>query len=1011
MNKVFSNILEKLFKLNKAVIVVYVLLIVGGIWSLFTLPTEFLPIIERPIVETVTEWDGASPSEVEKYITKPLEDTIYVMDDVYSITSTSERGVSTIYTQFNYGVDTDIKALTVQNELQSILQDLPGDLTTDPVTINGVEKESVISYFIYGDDLTKVSDYTENIFKRKMETVEGVGEVGVSGSITKEIHVSLDSDEMAKYDITINDIVDRIGQAHTYVPVGEIKTTENNLTILFDGKLENLYDIRDVIIKSSGRGNIYVKDIAKVEMSHKDLETILSVNGKSAVMVEILRKNGYDFIKLGEKVRETTEKLRYSMPVGITIEEGEVSADEIGVSVDVIKSNGSLGFVLAVVILFIFLKSIGAAAIIGLSIPISFIITFLVFKGLGISLNMLTLMGLALGVGMLVDNSVVVLDSIDSTISKKGKTKEAIMEGVSKVVAPITAATLTSIVVFIPVLLIGGMATELFKDMSAAIIISIATSLLVSVTFIPIVSELFLKNKEKKENKLLDKIKKLYEKILIAAMGKKAIILIMTLVMFIGSLSLMAFIEAEFMAESDEGYYGMSVETPRDFSLEKKERLTKKIDKHLAESEYTKWFQKNVETSGVLYMIALTDERDKDAMEVRDMMRDEIGTIPEAKINYFLDAGFDAEKDIEIAISSDNIELLKDNMDYILSEFSGIKGVVDITSTYWDMVPQINMTVNREALANYNLTEKELNDLLAVQINGIDATYLNSENDKVEVIVKLDKSERQSITDVREAYIDLPNGKKIKAAELADFTVKSELIKVSKDNRTKFFNFSANISEDVSEGAVEDALEDMMETMKVPEGINFKFIGEAEDEDEVMGTLGLSFVGAIGLIYLILVVQFNSFMLPLIIMGAIPMSMIGVISSLFVTGVDFDIMVMIGIIILSGVIVNNSLVLIEYIITLEKEGKNTLDACIEGGRERIRPILITTFTTVFGMLPMAIGLGQGSEIYQAMAIGLSSGLLLSTLLTLIVIPILYSLYRTYINRGYQKESQSISQKA
>lgn len=377
MNKVFSNLLEKLFRLNKAVIVVYVLLIAGGLWSLFTLPTEFIPVIERPIVETVTEWDGASPNEVEKYITKPLEDVIYVMDDVYKITSTSERGVSTIYTQFNYGVDTDIKALTVQNELQSIVQDLPGDLTNEPLSVNGMEKEAVISYFIYGEDLTQVSDYAENIFRPKMESIEGVGEVSVSGSVTKEMHVLLSNDQLAKYGISIVDVVERIDQAHSYTPIGEIKTTDNNLTVLFDGKLESVRDIEGIIIKSNGEGNIYIRDIARVEMSHKDLDTILSVNGKSAVMVEILRQKEYDFIDLGGAVRKGTEKLKNHMPAGIVIEEGEVSADEIGVSVNVIKSNGSLGFILAVAILFIFLKSIGAAAIIGMSIPISFIVTFL----------------------------------------------------------------------------------------------------------------------------------------------------------------------------------------------------------------------------------------------------------------------------------------------------------------------------------------------------------------------------------------------------------------------------------------------------------------------------------------------------------------------------------------------------------------------------------------------------------------------------------------------------------
>lgn len=993
MSKLFSSLLNKLFQFNKAVIVMYVLLIGGGVWALLGLPTEFIPDTSRPSVVTTTDWNGASPSEVERYITKPLEDKLYTLEGVYKISSTSGNGVSSIRTEFGYGTNADIKALTVQNELQSILDELPSDIDSSPVSINGKENDGVISYFLYGEDISEVSEYAKDMFKESLESVAGVGEVLISGETTREIYVSIDNLKMRQYGVSLDKLLASIEGSHTYTPVGEVRTTENKISVLFDGKLENIKDIEDIVVKSKDNGNIYLRDIAAVEMSYKDLDSSILVNGKSAVKVEILRQSGYDFLTAASNIRERI--ITIVPPEGIVIEEGETAADEIGTSIGVLKSNGTMGFVLAITILFVFLRSIGASIVIGLSIPISFILTFLVFKLMGVSLSMLTLMGLSLGVGMLVDNSVVVLDSIDSTIEKKGKSSETIEEAVTKVVSPITAATLTSVIVFVPILLVGGMATELFRGMAAAIVISIISSLLVSITFIPIASEYFISGRKRKKESL-GRVKKVYAKVLAVALRKKAIILVSTLVIFIGSLSLFSYIELGFLAESDEGYYGLSIETPRNFSLERKEELGREVDEKLASNEYTKWYQKSVEDAGIVYVVALKDERPMSAMEIRDSMRDVIGTIPDTKINYFLDAGFDSAKDIELQISSGNIDVLKKNMDYILNELSSVEGLVDITSSYWDMLPQVSIDVDEENLGKYGLTKNEVNRQLAIQVNGLAATSLNSESGRIDVVVRSNANLRNSIKDLEKLYIDLPSGGKVLASEVVNFGIRSELLEVSKENRIKYFNFSTNVDKDASKSSVEVALNEKIASLNLPTGIDFQYVGEAEDQAEVMTALAMSLIGAIGLIYFVLVVQFNSFVLPLIIMGAIPLSLVGVIVSIFIAKVEFDVMAMIGIVILSGVIVNNALVLIEYIANLEEEGMPLIEACIEGGKERIRPILITTFTTMFGMLPMTLGLGQGSEIYRAMAIGFSGGLALSTLLTLVVIPILYTLYRKIV---------------
>ncbi|GLI55181.1 acriflavin resistance protein [Propionigenium maris DSM 9537] len=1002
MKKKSTMVLDKIMQLNKGVIVIYIMLIFGGVYSLFSLPTEFYPNFDRPSTETLTVWEGASSSEVEKYISKPLEDLLYTLDDVYKITSNSSNGKSVITTEFNYGIDADIKALMVQNEIQNILNDLPTDLDDGPSTSNGLAKDEVISYNIFGNELWEVSDYAKNTLKRELEGVEGIGSVVVEGALIKKIDVALNTVLLSRYDISVLEIVEKIRSAHSYIPLGEVKTSENNLSVLYDGKLKNIENIEKIVVRTDGESKIYLKDIAKVEIGYRDLDTIYTVNGKNAVYVKVLREEGEDFIEVAQRVREKIEEINLQLPSAIEISEGEVPADEISTSVSVLKSNGAMGFFLAIIVIFVFLRNLGASGIIGISIPTSFLITFLSFKFFDVTLNMLTLMGLSLGVGMLVDNSVVVLDSIESHVSKYGKSRKTIEEAVSKVISPITAATITSVIVFVPIFMIGGMATEIFKDMAFAIIASITASLIVAATLIPIISETFSWNVKNKGIKL-ESLKYFYEKILMTALRRKYLTIVTAILILFSSFFLITLIDINFLADSDEGYYGILVETPRNYSLTKKDELTKKIDILIEEDHNTQWYSKKVSDEGIIYNVALVEERSKSAMEIRDSMRNTIGKVPDAKLNYFLDAGYGSEKDIELSISSKDINLLKRNMDQVIDSLSKVDGITDITSSYKDMLPQMYMSIDREKLRDYGLTEAELNEMIAVQVNGIDATYLNSENDKVDIVVRLNKIERDSIKDIRNIYVDLPNGGKIKLNQLVDLKIRSDLTTLSKENRNPYFNFSANVKEGYRGSIVKEKLLATLNEMKLPHGINFRFIGEAEDQSEVMTSLAVSFIAAIGLIYFVLVLQFNSVCLPLIIMGAIPLSFTGVLFGLFITNTNFDILAMIGVIILSGVIVNNSLVLIEYIRQLELQGIGIKEAILEGGKERIRPILITTFTTVIGMIPMTLGVGQGSEIYIAMARGMSTGLILSTLLTLIVIPTLYYVFR---EKAYQRDKRS-----
>lgn len=984
LKKIIKMILER----NRGVIVAYIMVIIGGIMSMTSLPTEFFPNFGRPTVETTTFWRGASPSDIEKYVTKPLEEAISEVDGVINIESTSLKGVSTITSEFNYGTDPDIQSIIVQNKVSEVIKDLPQGIDEVPVSKDGKRLDSVISFNVFGDDIIQVTEYSKNIIKEQLEGIPGVNSIEITGSIEEEIEVAISIDNLNKYELSIKEVEQRVAMANSNIPVGEIEDGREKLSVGYSGDINSLEGIKKIVIKNYEGKRVLLEEIATIGVVPVERNSIYSVNGREGVSINVIRDKNEDFLKLSLQVRERIEELQ--LPIGIEIEEGDAPADIIEISIDVLKNNGIIGLILAVGTLYLFLRNISASIIIGLGIPVSFIGTFLALKVFGISLNMMTLMGLSLAVGMLVDNSVVVIDSIESSLTMGYSKKDSVERALERVVTPIFSATLTSIIVFLPIILVGGMSKELFGDLAFSIVISLFSSLIVSLTLIPLLALVIMKP-AKKSVASIEYLKGRYRRVLKVIIIKKLVVVISTVVLAIFTVIASNRLDIIFLPDTDEGYYGLSVETPKNLTLKSKGLLTQKIDDTISSSEYTKWYNKEVNNSGIYYSVALVENRNLTAMKIRDLMREEIGSVDNAKLNYFLDAGMGSEKAIELYISSKNTNLLKDNMGAVISDLSEVGGLTDITSTYYDMIPELDITFNRENLSDYGIDETSLNESIAIQLNGITSTHINTD-DTLQLTVRVDKSKLNNIEDIEKLYIDLPNNKKVRLSDIANLEYKSDLIGLYKNNEVLYFNFSANVIEGENIRMIQNDLKEKL--MSQPIGIEYSFMGEARDQGEVMSTLLISLFGAIGLVYMVLVIQFNSLVLPLIIMGTIPLSLVGVIFSLIITKTSLDVMVMIGVIILCGIIVNNALVLLESIIELE-ETMSIEEAIIEGGASRLRPILITTFTTILGMLPMTLGIGQGSEVYKAMARGVSGGLLVSTLLTLVVIPVIYYSYRKF----------------
>ena len=971
-----------------------------GLIAMFSMKSEMLPNMNIPVVTIRTSWNGAVPEDVETQITKKIEEVLPNVEGIDKIESTSQYGMSTIVVKFDYGIDADSKVTDIQREVSRLVNDLPDDADTPVVkkVEAGVGNLTMV-VSVSGASRMELNTALENYLKPRLESLTGIGEVNIFGTPDKQVQIQVNGDKLAAFGMSPMELYQMIGSSSQSIPLGTIDTGKKQIVARFMGETNYIDQIQNIILRSNGN-ILRVKDIADVVLTTEDPTDIGYFNGKENIVLVIEKSSDGSTIDLNNAARKVLEDVKSVMPPGTEFNIMLDTSEDIVKSISSIGSSALQALVLATIVLLLFLKNIRATVLISIALPVSVIFTFAFLALNGTSLNLISLMGLSLGVGMLTDNSVVVIDNIYRHMTElKSPVMAAADDGTTEVTMSVIASSLTTMVVFIPVLFIPGIAREIFRDLSFSIIFSNLAALIVSLTLMPMVASRFLSNKQNitKEGKIFTAVKEKYLVVINWAVKHRVKTIIIPIVLFvIVVFGLGRFLKIQFMPKQDQGRYSVVAELGKGVDIERAEEIGRKIEEIVKANKNTQTYFSLIQndTVAVNVEIGKKDTRDESVFEIIDEIRPSVEKIPGIRPNLSEDFQMRSpQRDVEFDIVGPNLDELKVIGKQVMAHMVKYPGAVDVTSTVDAGNEEARVVLNREKIRSYGINPVTVGQTVSYFVLGGDrgdTLTVKTGTEEIDVLIRLPKDKRKEVSDLSNLNIKIGEGQFVKLSDLATIEMAEGSPEINKTDRIYSVTVSANDG-GVGLANIQSEMLKAFKEQNPPSSISYKWGGDSENLADASTQLGAALAISIFLIYALLASQFENFVFPIIIIGSIPLALIGVVIGLLVTNQPIDVMVMIGIIMLAGVVVNNAIVLIDFIKMTRERGSDRETAVIESCRTRLRPILMTTMTTVFGMLPLAMGMGEGSEIYRGMAITTMFGLSFSTLLTLVVIPIFYTL--------------------
>ena len=978
-----------------------------GLMAMFSMKSELLPNMDIPVVTISTTWSGAVAEDVETQITKKIEEILPNVEGIDKISSTSTFEQSTIVVEFNFGIDADEKTTEIQRELSKITNDLPDDAGT-PVARKieaGAGNLTMILMFS-AENRSELSTFIEEYLTPKLESLTGIGQVNVFGNPDKQLQIQFDSDKLAAYNLSPVELYNLISMSSKNLPLGTVQTGNKNIIARFMGELNYIDEYKDMIIQSNGN-TLKLSDVADIVLTTEDFSNKGFLSGKEAIPVAIEKSSDGSTIELNKAASKAIDSLKSVMPPGTTYQVLMDSSEDIESSISSVSGNAIQGLVLATIVLLLFLKNIRATILVSAALPVAIIFTFAFLALNGTSLNLISLMGLSIGVGMLTDNSVVVVDNIYRHMTElHSPVMEASENGATEVTLSVIASALTTMVVFIPILFIPGIAREIFRDLSYSIIYSNIAALLVSLTLIPMLASRFLNNKIDitAEGKIFGAVKNNYMKLIRWALKNRFKTIGISILLFVASLMIgPRFLKMEFFPKQDKGRYSIAVELGKGLDLDKSIYIANQIEDIVKNEPNTKFYFTVVQNDqlSVNVDIGKKDTRDISVFEIINKIRPIAEKIPDTRVSVSEEFSMRTpSRDVEFNIVGTNLDELKVVGKNILDNLKQYPGAVDVKSTLDPGNVEARIVLNRDKIRSYGLDPVSIGQTLSYSILGGDRSNtvtVKTGSEEIDVMVRLPKEKRRDINDIKNINIKVGDNKFIKVSDIVDVVYAEGSSEINKTDRIYSVTVSANDG-GVGTRAIQDQMVKAFNESNPPASVSYRWGGDSENLNDSVSQLGLALGVSIFLIYALLAAQFENFLLPFIIIGSIPLALVGIIWGLIVFGQAVNVMVMIGMILLAGVVVNNAIVLIDFIQLTIERGSSRTEAVIESCRTRLRPILMTTMTTVLGMLPLSLGIGEGSEVYRGMAITVMCGLTFSTLLTLVVIPILFTIVEDFIEK-------------
>ncbi|MFP4661187.1 MAG: efflux RND transporter permease subunit [Halanaerobiales bacterium] len=992
-------------------IMMVLLVVLLGVIAFYRVNIDLFPDISFPAAVVITEYEGVGPEEIETMVTRPIEGAVATVTNISNLNSTSSAGRSMVVAEFNWGTDMDMAGIDMREKIDMIEGYLP-DEVNDPMIVKfDPSLMPVMQLGVSADtDLITLTKMMEDEFIPRLERLEGVAQVNLVGGKEREILITLHESKINNYNIDFSTITDTLMMENLNISGGDIDRGTSVLLVRLTGKFRNIEEIKNILIPTS-TGTVPLRDIAEIKDAYKDVSTLSRLNGETSIGLVVQKQTDANTVEVSNTIHRELDNIVENSNYDIRVAPIMDQADFIEDSIGNVGKNAVIGGLLAIIILFLFLRNYRSTIIIATAIPVSVITTFMLIYFGDLTLNMMTLGGLALGVGMLVDNSIVVLENIYRYRAEGYDRIEAARQGSQEVGVAIVASTLTTIVVFLPIIFIGGIAAELFQELALTVTFSLLASLLVSLTLIPVMSAKMLKLDDEEKSRqakrgLIDRIKEKYSSTLEWCLDHRKIVIISSIIIFAASIALFPMIGSEFIPEMDQGQFTISVDMPIGTNLEETNRVSEKIERIVLDFPEVQSLLVNVGSSGdmmgssspdtvsLIVLLKEPSERERTTNQVMEDLRQMI-KIPDGEISLaaadMMGAGMLTGSPISIRVRGDDLDVLEELTIQIKEQLATIEGVREIDDSISEGRPELQIRVDRNLAAQFGLRTAQIGNAVKTAISGTIATRYEVAGEEIDIRVTLDKNDISSTDDIENLLIPSPTGARVPLHRVADFDPEQGPREILRENQVRYAQVTADLYNTNLGDVLPVIREKIDNNIERPDGYLIEYGGEAQEMEEAFGSLQYAFLLAIILVYMVMASQFESLIHPFIVMFTVPMAAIGVMAGLFFTGHNFSVVSIIGVVMLAGIVVNNAIVLIDYINTLRGRGRTIREALLEAGPVRLRPILMTTLTTVLALFPLALGIGEGSEIQAPMAVVVIGGLTVSTLLTLYLVPVLYSL--------------------
>ena len=1000
-------------------ILLYILVVVFGFYSFQNLPLALMPSMEVPAAVVYATYPGAGPEDIEQQVTKKLEGAVAGLSGLDTLQSTSSENMAMLVIQFTNNTDMDQAMTDLRDKVAQVKSQLPDDASDPTVMSIDIDSMPVVSVALRGNDLASLQSIAEDEIQPALERLDGVASVDISGGYEQEIAVHTDASRLKGYNLTISSIGQQLGADNIAIPGGDLDNGSQTLAVRTDGEYSSIDDVKNALISLPAGGTVRLSQIADVSMQPKDQDAISKVDGEECIILSVNKQSGSNTVQIAELAKAEFDSLlkgNDSLQWNIVMDQ----SDYINMTVDNAIQNIWMGVLFAAIVLFLFLRDLGATMAVTIAMPCCILFTFLIMNVLGITLNMMSLGGITLGVGMIVDNSIVVLENIFTYRADGYDRLEACTKGTGEVIGAVIASTLTTVAVFLPIALSGGMAGMMFKEFCITIVALLLSSLIISITLVPLLCYFLLGSTKQQSIKpqgsgatpITEKpLSRAYRSSLNFLITHRWAGVALTVVICIVSVLSVSQAGMELIPEMDEGQVSVTVSMPNGSTMEDTAAIEDRIAAiavdtipELEQIYYSTGSSTSImsSSSGASVTISLVDldQRDRSSADIAKQLRHDLQDIAgcELTVSTSSTMSMSTDSDISVELTGDDYDQLAETADDLANQISALPDAINVESSAGEQTPRVAVKINRENASRFGLNAATIGGLVRGELTGSTATTLRMNGEEYDVTVAGDEDVATSLDALRSMQIPTMTGGTVPLSMVADVYTELSPQSIVRKNQKETVTITGE-SESGDSNAIKAAVDDIVAKYELPDGVE---VGEgdtaASQIAETTGTLMLALAVAILLVYFILATQFNSFSLPIAIMLILPIGLLGSMILLWPTGNHVSMVALLGVIILAGTVVNSSIVLIDYTLQRRQRGEDKNTAILNACPRRVRPVLMTAMTTILGLVPMVCSSGEGSEMMKPMGVVMMTGMVISTIATLFITPVYYSLTDSVASR-------------